>query len=50
VPKKPVVAVVVSAPIGAVEFVHEDVLRGCRPCGFMAPGAPLHLECGLVIP
>ena len=37
---QPVVAVAVSRPIGAVDFVHEVVARGCGPCthcGFAVP-------------
>jgi len=51
VPTKPVVAVVVSGPIGAVEFVHEDVLRGCGPCGFISPvDGQVQRQCGFAIP
>ena len=46
---RPVVAVAVSNPVGAVEFVHEDVQRGCGPCGFVSSGGA-QTQCGFVIP
>jgi hypothetical protein len=45
----PVVAVVVSGPIGAVEFVHEDVpTTGCG-CGFGIAGGDVQTQCGFAI-